>query len=151
MVTYGDGLGNIDITSLVTFHRSHGKLATITAVRPPARFGELVLDGSMVKEFAEKPQTRSGWINGGFFVFEPAVFDYLDETSPSSAVRSNASPPRGSSWPSGTRASGNPWIRCVRRISWRASGNPVAPRGEFGRTSDSPCWPWQSNGPADLT
>jgi glucose-1-phosphate cytidylyltransferase len=81
MVTYGDGLGSVDITALVAFHRAHGKLATVTAVRPPARFGELILTGSLVREFAEKPQTRAGWINGGFFVFEPEVFDYLDETS----------------------------------------------------------------------
>jgi glucose-1-phosphate cytidylyltransferase len=79
MVTYGDGLGAIDITALVAFHRQHGRLATVTAVRPPARFGALALDGSEVVEFAEKPQTQAGWINGGFFVFEPAVFDYLDE------------------------------------------------------------------------
>ena len=77
MVTYGDGLGNVNIRSLVEFHRSHGKLATITAVRPPARFGELVLKDDMVCEFSEKPQTGEGWINGGFFVFEPEVFGYL--------------------------------------------------------------------------
>lgn len=77
MVTYGDGLGNVDIRALMKFHRSQGKLATITAVRPPARFGELVLKGDMVCEFSEKPQTGEGWINGGFFVFEPQVFDYL--------------------------------------------------------------------------
>jgi glucose-1-phosphate cytidylyltransferase len=78
MLTYGDGLGDVDIGRLVAFHRAHGKLATITAVRPPARFGGLVLDGGSVREFSEKPQTGEGWINGGFFVFEPAVFDYLD-------------------------------------------------------------------------
>ena len=77
MVTYGDGLGNVNISSLVAFHRSHGKLATVTAVRPPARFGELVLKDDMVCEFSEKPQTGEGWINGGFFVFEPQVFEYL--------------------------------------------------------------------------
>lgn len=83
MVTYGDGLGNIDITALVAFHRSHGKLATVTAVRPPARFGDLALDGERVAAFAEKPQAGGGWINGGFFVFEPGVFDYIagDSTS----------------------------------------------------------------------
>jgi len=81
MVTYGDGLANVDLTALVRFHRQHGRLATVTAVRPPARFGELVLDGQVVREFAEKPQTRQGWINGGFFVFEPGVFDYLDDAS----------------------------------------------------------------------
>ena len=81
MVTYGDGLANVDLTALAKFHCSHGKLATVTAVRPPARFGELVLDGARVREFAEKPQTSQGWINGGFFVFEPGIFDYLDETN----------------------------------------------------------------------
>lgn len=78
MVTYGDGVGNIDIRRLVQFHRSHSKLATVTAVRPPARFGSLSLDGDTVREFSEKPQTDAGWINGGFFVFEPGVFDYLE-------------------------------------------------------------------------
>jgi len=77
LVTYGDGLGDVDVTALVEFHRAHGKLATVTAVRPPARFGGLVLDGERVREFSEKPQTDEGWINGGFFVFEPGVFDYL--------------------------------------------------------------------------
>jgi glucose-1-phosphate cytidylyltransferase len=80
MVTYGDGLGDVDLTALVAFHRSHGRLATVTAVRPPARFGALALDGAAVRAFEEKPQVGDGWINGGFFVFEPAVFDYIDET-----------------------------------------------------------------------
>lgn len=77
MATYGDGVGNVDITSLVRFHRAHKKLATVTAVRPPSRFGALILDGQQVVEFNEKPQTGEGWINGGFFVFEPAVLDLL--------------------------------------------------------------------------
>ena len=81
MATYGDGLGDVDLTALVAFHRAHGRLATVTAVRPPARFGELVLKDAQVVDFTEKPQTSAGWINGGFFVFEPAVFDYLDDTS----------------------------------------------------------------------
>jgi glucose-1-phosphate cytidylyltransferase len=82
MVTYGDGLGDVDIGALVAFHESHGKLATVTAVRPPARFGGLTIDGDQVKEFSEKPQVAEGWINGGFFVFEAGVFDHLhdDET-----------------------------------------------------------------------
>lgn len=79
MVTYGDGLGDIDIAALVKFHRSHGRLATVTAVRPPARFGGLALDGDAVREFSEKPQAGEGWINGGFFVFEPGVFDFLND------------------------------------------------------------------------
>ncbi|MBC7789966.1 MAG: glucose-1-phosphate cytidylyltransferase [Anaerolineae bacterium] len=83
MATYGDGLGSIDVRALMEFHRKHGKLATVTAVRPPARFGGLLLDKDSVCDFAEKPQTGEGWINGGFFVFEPRVFDYLadDDTS----------------------------------------------------------------------
>jgi glucose-1-phosphate cytidylyltransferase len=78
MVTYGDGVGDVDIRALVAFHRGHGRLATVTAVRPPARFGALELDGDSVCEFSEKPQAGEGWINGGFFVFEPAVFDYIE-------------------------------------------------------------------------
>ena len=78
MLTYGDGVANVDIARLVGFHRSHGKLATVTAVRPPARFGAISLDGDRVTEFQEKPQVGEGWINGGFFVFEPAVLDYIE-------------------------------------------------------------------------
>lgn len=79
MVTYGDGVGDVNIRNLAAFHRSHGKLATVTAVRPPARFGSLILEhGSQVKEFCEKPQVGEGWISGGFFVFERAVLDYIE-------------------------------------------------------------------------
>ncbi|NNM00436.1 MAG: glucose-1-phosphate cytidylyltransferase [Gammaproteobacteria bacterium] len=83
MLTYGDGVGDVDISALVAFHRQHGRYATVTAVNPPARFGALVTEGDQVTRFAEKPATESGWINGGFFVFEPQVFDYLggDQTS----------------------------------------------------------------------
>lgn len=82
MATYGDGLGSVDITALVAFHQAHGRLATVTAVRPPSRFGGLELEGDQVREFSEKPQTGAGWINGGFFVFEPAVLDYIaDDTT----------------------------------------------------------------------
>jgi glucose-1-phosphate cytidylyltransferase len=77
MLTYGDGLSDVNIDELVRFHRAHGKLATVTAVRPPARFGALTLDGERVAEFIEKKQADAGWINGGFFVFEPGIFDYL--------------------------------------------------------------------------
>lgn len=82
MLTWGDGVSDVDLQALLDFHRSHGKLATLTAVRPPARFGHLELEGSMVSEFSEKPQTSEGWINGAFFVLEPGVFDYIegDET-----------------------------------------------------------------------
>lgn len=83
--TYGDGLSDIDLDELLAFHRSHGKLATVLAVQPPARFGELALDGDQVANFWEKPipgeQQRGdgGFINGGFFVFERGVLDYLDD------------------------------------------------------------------------
>ena len=79
MATYGDGVGNVDIAALLAFHRRHGRLATVTAVRPPARFGGLTLDGDHVSDFSEKPQTGEGWINGGFFVFEPEVLDYITD------------------------------------------------------------------------
>jgi glucose-1-phosphate cytidylyltransferase len=78
MLTYGDGVGNVDIGKVVAFHRRHGKIATVTAVRPPARFGAMSFDGDLVLDFMEKPQTGEGWINGGFFVFEPGIFDYLE-------------------------------------------------------------------------
>ena len=79
MVTYGDGVGNVDIRALLEFHRDNGKLATVTAVRPPARFGALDLDGDAVRKFSEKSQADEGWINGGFFVFEPEVLDYVKD------------------------------------------------------------------------
>lgn len=83
MMTYGDGVSNVDIARLLEFHRSHGKLATITAVRPPARFGELIFDGDLIRKFSEKPQTGEGWINGGFAVFEPGVIEYIPDDSTS--------------------------------------------------------------------
>ncbi len=78
LMTYGDGLASVNLDELVRFHRRQGKLATLTAVRPPARFGSLDLDGDLVREFVEKPQVGEGWINGGFFVLEPGVLEYLD-------------------------------------------------------------------------
>lgn len=82
-LTYGDGLADVDLNGLLAFHQSHGRAATITAVRPPARFGGISFEGDRVIEFAEKPQVGEGWINGGFMVLEPAVLQYLDgdETS----------------------------------------------------------------------
>jgi glucose-1-phosphate cytidylyltransferase len=78
MVTYGDGVSDIDLHALLRFHRSHGRITTVTAVRPPARFGGLIFDGDLVVEFTEKPQAGEGWINGGFLVLEPGIFDYLE-------------------------------------------------------------------------
>ena len=77
MVTYGDGVCNVNLSDLLRFHRAQGCIATVTAVRPPARFGGLVFEGNLVKEFTEKPQIGEGWINGGFMVCEPGLFDYL--------------------------------------------------------------------------
>jgi glucose-1-phosphate cytidylyltransferase len=79
LLTYGDGVANIEIERLVNFHLSHGKLATVTGVRPPSRFGELIAKGERVIEFGEKPQVGSSMINGGFFVFDRGVFSYLSD------------------------------------------------------------------------
>ncbi len=81
MLTYGDGVSDVNIKKLVAFHKAHGKTATVTAVRPTARFGEMLVDRDIVTEFKEKQHTQEGWINGGFFVFEPEIFDYLPDES----------------------------------------------------------------------
>jgi glucose-1-phosphate cytidylyltransferase len=79
MVTYGDGVADIDIRKLLAFHRSHGRIGTVTAVRPPGRFGEIELEGSQVLDFSEKPQVSQGWISGGFFVFERRMLERLTD------------------------------------------------------------------------
>jgi glucose-1-phosphate cytidylyltransferase len=81
LATYGDGLANVSISKLLEFHESHGKLATVTAVRPPARFGHLHMEGNQVTNFGEKRQSEAGWINGGFFVLEPGVVDFIHDYS----------------------------------------------------------------------
>ena len=81
MLTYGDGVSNVDLTRLLKFHKSHGKIATVTAVRPPVRFGELIIYDNKVEEFTEKPQAGKGWINGGFFVFNKEIFNYIENDS----------------------------------------------------------------------
>ena len=78
MLTWGDGVADVDLNKLLEFHRAHGKLATLTAVRPPARFGHLEIAGDQITDFSEKSQIKEGRINGAFFVLEPAVFDYID-------------------------------------------------------------------------
>ena len=88
MVTYGDGVCDLDLQDLLSYHRSHGRVATVTGVRPPARFGGLLFDDDMVADFIEKPQAGEGWINGGFLVFEPSVFNYL--TGDQSSLESDA-------------------------------------------------------------
>ena len=79
LVTYGDGLSNVSIDKLISFHISHGKLATVTAVRPPARFGYMHIESAVVKNFGEKNQADEGWINGGFFILEPEVKDFIND------------------------------------------------------------------------
>ena len=79
MLTYGDGLANINLDSLLDFHKSHGKLVTITAVRPPARFGAIQINGDKVTSFKEKSHLEEGWINGGFFIIEPKFFDFIED------------------------------------------------------------------------
>ena len=83
MMTYGDGVSNVNIQELVNFQQTEGRLATLTAVRPPARFGQMIIDAGRVVQFEEKPQIGEGWINGGFFVLQPEIFDYIhdDQTS----------------------------------------------------------------------
>jgi len=76
--TYGDGVGDVNITALIEFHKQHGKLATLTAIQPPGRFGALKLSGNDILNFQEKPQGDGGWVNGGFFVFSPKVFGYIE-------------------------------------------------------------------------
>tara|TARA_B100001245_G_C22835723_1_gene401907 strand:- start:341 stop:1105 length:765 start_codon:yes stop_codon:yes gene_type:complete len=79
LLTYGDGLSNVDLNQLITFHKSHGKMITVTAVHPRARFGELEMKEAQVTSFQEKPQTGQGWINGGYFVIEPEFFELIDK------------------------------------------------------------------------
>jgi glucose-1-phosphate cytidylyltransferase len=83
MLTYGDGLADVDLAGLLAFHRAHGKIGTVTGVRPQSRFGELLVDGASVTEFSEKPVVsgtgEGGWINGGFFVFRREMLDYVSD------------------------------------------------------------------------
>ena len=81
MLTYGDGVADINLDAVLKFHKSHGKMVTLSAVRPAARFGDLEFDGDRVSSFLEKSQLREGWINGGFFIIEPGFFDLIDDDS----------------------------------------------------------------------
>jgi len=91
MLTYSDGLANINILELLNFHKTHGKLMTVSAVRPPARFGELVFDATgAVEHFTEKPQIGDGWINGGFMVCEPEIFSYLEKNGDQASLETDA-------------------------------------------------------------
>ena len=79
LMTYGDGVANIDINELVKFHKQHGKMVTVSAVHPAARFGELQINNGLVESFKEKPQVNQGWINGGYFVMEPSFFELIED------------------------------------------------------------------------
>jgi glucose-1-phosphate cytidylyltransferase len=83
MFTYGDGVSNVDLGALLELHKKCGRTVTLTAVRPPARFGGLIFDGDLIAQFTEKPQIGEGWINGGFMVMEPKILDYIssDDTN----------------------------------------------------------------------
>ena len=134
MMTYGDGVCNVDLHDVLRFHRAHGRIATVTAVRPPARFGGLVFDGDLVSEFTEKPQIGEGWINGGFIVLEPEIFDYLDGDDDSlERERAGATGRRRANWsPIATRGSGSAWTPCARSDCWNRTGSPGTPRGAYG-------------------
>ena len=114
MMTYGDGVCDVNVKDLLAFHKKHRKIATLTAVRPPARFGHMHFEGDLITQFTEKPQTEAGWINGGFFVLEPKIFDFIDgddtwfEREPLESW-----PPRSSSSRTSTRTSGSAWTRCA--------------------------------------
>jgi glucose-1-phosphate cytidylyltransferase len=81
MLTYGDGVSNVDLNALLALHKRCGRIATLTAVRPPARFGGLIFNGDLIAQFTEKPQIGEGWINGGFMVMEPKILDYIPSDS----------------------------------------------------------------------
>jgi glucose-1-phosphate cytidylyltransferase len=139
MMTYGDGVADIDVRGLLEFHRSHGKLVTVTAVRPPARFGGIVFDGDRVARFAEKPQVGEGWINGGFFVIEPARWSTSRTTaSCGKASRWNAWPLMANSSRIATRDSGIVWTRSATSATSKACGSQVRLPGRCGSEVQSP-------------
>ena len=143
MMTYGDGVADIDLRQLLAFHRSHGKLATVTAVRPPARFGGLSFSGDLVSEFTEKPQIGEGWINGGFFVLEPRCWAMSTTTIRfGSASLSSASRRMGNSPHTSTTASGSRWTLCATFVSSRSCGRAGAYRGSCGTDRTKPRCRW---------
>ncbi len=127
MMTYGDGVADVDLRALLAFHEAHGRLATVTAVQPPGRFGALDLadDDATVRSFDEKPRGDGAWMNGGFFVLEPDVLDYIagDETLFEQEPLERLAPT--ASWPPiDTAASGSRWTPCATSASSRSSGSP---------------------------
>ena len=135
MMTFGDGVSDVDISQRSSpSTRPTARSRPITAVRPPARFGHVELDGDAVVEFSEKPQTGEGWINGGYMVLEPQVLDYIDRRRRRTSRRSrwNASRPTASSWPIATTASGSAWTRCATGSCSRACGSRGTRPGRSG-------------------
>jgi glucose-1-phosphate cytidylyltransferase len=132
MLAWGDGVADIHLRDLLAFHRSHGKLATLTAVRPTARFGYLELEDDRIVEVLSKPQANEGWINGAFFVLEPEVLDFIDSDDTfSKGNRWNGWLPPANSWPIATSLFGSVWIRCardgIRRVHVKAGRLPGRP------------------------
>ena len=159
MLTYGDGVADIDIRKLFEFHRAHGKQATITAVQPLGRFGSLEIDDDEtvegvvapgVRAFQEKPVGDGAWVNGGFFVLEPAVLDRIagDDTF-SSASPSKASLPTASWWPIDIAASGSRWTPCGISVRCRPSGSRATRRGRRGRRRDADIVAGRTGAPVD--
>jgi glucose-1-phosphate cytidylyltransferase len=138
-LTWGDGVSDVDLNELIAFHRAHGKLATVTAVRPPARYGKLDLEGQRVAHFTEKPQLEEGWINGAFFVLEPQVSSTTSRATrrSSSGSRWRTWPATASSWPTATRGSGSAWIPSGTSVCWRTSGSRATRPGGRGSRSDA--------------
>ena len=131
--TYGDGLADVDINLLVRHHEQMGKLVTLTAVQPPGRYGALHLEAGSVLKFQEKPDGDNAWINGGFFVLEPDVLDWISDDSTS--WESDVLPkllPLGSSLLFAIKDFGNLWILCETKRGLRIFGTPGLPRGSFG-------------------
>ena len=134
MLTWGDGLSNINLNELLSFHRAHGKLATLTAVRPPARYGHLELNGDSIEKFSEKPQTGEGWINGAFFVLEPKAFDYIegDETRNGKKSLWRIWRETSSSWPLSILLFGSAWTPSEKNIYFKNYGTPGIHLGKSG-------------------
>ena len=143
LLTYGDGLADIDISALLAFHRAHGRLATVTAVQPLGRFGALQLDEKQqrVTSFDEKPAGDGAWVNGGFFVLEPGVLDYIagDETYFEHEPLERLAP-TASSWPTVTAGSGSPWTCCATRTCSNSSGSRAGRPGECGERGAQRRW-----------
>ena len=135
-LTYGDCVGDIDIGELIAFHREQGVLATLTAIQPPGRFGAVALgpEETKIRTFNEKPEGDGGWINGGFFVLEPEVLDYIRTTRPSGSTSRSSGWPRRARWRrTNTGATGRAWTQSATRWFSRRIGRRARP----GRSGES--------------